>query len=268
MSTEQALAAAPGQFRGCLRRLAALIRHDVLLIRRDPGPAVSRLCMPVVLMPVFEPLYRAAIGPNSGNSAIAEAAPRVLVIFSVFAVSTIGAAMLNERTWRTWSWQRATPASAWELLLAKTLPLFGVLLLQQALVLGVAGLVFGLRLPGSVVVLAVAGAAWALCILAFGALVATFARTNNQLSSTSDVTGLLLSSLGGAIVPVQLMPAWMQVISPLSPAHWGLQALRGALLGHTGDALAGAALLIGLAALVGGLACWRINRYWGRPELL
>lgn len=267
MSTER-LAAPPGEFLGSVRRLAALVRHDVLLLRRDPGPVLSRLFMPVVLLAVFEPLYRAAIASNPGNSAIAEAAPRVLVIFSLFAVSTIGAAMLNERTWRTWSWLRATPASAWELLLGKTLPLFGVLLLQQVLVLTVARLVFGLRLPGNVVVLAVAGAAWALCILAFGALVATFARTNNQLSSTSDVTGLLLSSLGGAIVPVQLMPGWMQAVSPLSPAHWGLQAMHGALLGQTGDALLAAALLAGLAALVGGLACWRIDRYWGRPELL
>lgn len=262
MSTELA------EFRACARRLAALVRHDILLLRRDPGPVVSRLCMPVVLMAVFEPLYRAAIGRGPEDSAIAEAAPRVLVIFSLFAVSTIGAAMLNERTWRTWSWLRATPASAWELLLGKMLPLFGVLLLQQALVVGVAWLVFGLRLPGSVLVLAVAGAAWALCILAFGALVATFARTNNQLSSTTDVTGLLLSSFGGAIVPTVLMPGWMQAISPLSPAHWGLQALHGALLGRTGEALGAAALLVGLAVLVGGLACWRINRYWGRPELL
>lgn len=250
------------------RRVVALVRHDFLQLRREPGPVISRLCMPVVLMVVFEPLYRATARVGSGGSAITEAAPRMLVMFSMFAISTVGAALLSERTWRTWSWLRTTSASTWELLLGKTVPLLGVLLLQQVLVVGIGRLVFGLELSGSVAVLVVAGLSWALCILACGALVATFARSNNQLSSITDVTGLLLSSLGGALVPLALMPGWLQTVAPVSPAHWGLRALQGAMLGQTGQALTAAAVLAGLAVVVGSVACRRINRRWGRPELL
>jgi ABC-2 type transport system permease protein len=253
---------------GAARRLVALIRHDALLMRRDPGPIISRLCMPVVLMVVFEPLYRSTMRIGPGGSAAVEAAPRVLVMFSMFAISTVGAALLSERTWRTWSRLRATPARTWEMLLGKAVPLLGVLLVQQALVIGTGFAVFGLRVASGVVVLAVAGLAWALCILACGALAATFARTNNQLSSITDVSGLLLSSLGGAVVPTALMPGWLRVVTPLSPAHWGVQALQGALLGRTGDALVAAVVLVSVAAVLGSLACWRINRGWGHPELL
>lgn len=254
------------EFRVTARRVVSLVQHDFLQLRRDPGPVISRLLMPVVLMVVFEPLYRATA--RGSGPAIVEAAPRVLVMFSMFAISTVGAALLTERTWRTWSWLRTTPASTWELLAGKTVPLLGVLLLQQALVVGFARLVFGLELAGGVALLAVAGVSWALCILACGALVATFARTNNQLSSVTDVSGLLLSSLGGAVVPIALMPGWLHVVAPISPAHWGVRALQGALLGQTGQALTAAAVLTGLAVVVGAVACWRINRYWGRPELL
>lgn len=256
------------EFRASAHRVAALVRHGFLQLRRDPGPVISRLVMPMVLLVVFEPLYRATSGAGPGGSAGLVAAPRVLVMFSMFAISTVGAALLTERTWRTWSWLRSTPASTWELLLGKVVPLLGVLLLQQLLVLGMARLVFGLELAGGVAVLAAAGLSWASCILACGALAATFARSNNQLSSITDVSGLLLSSLGGAVVPVALMPGWLQVISVISPAHWGVRALQGALLGQTGPAIEAAAVLLGIAAVVGSLACWRINRKWGRPELL
>ncbi|GAA4552112.1 ABC transporter permease [Amycolatopsis samaneae] len=256
------------ELRASARRVGALVRHDFLQLRRDPGPVISRLLMPMVLLVVFEPLYRATARVGPGGSAIVEAAPRVLVMFSMFAISTVGAALLTERTWRTWSWLRTTPASTGELLIGKIVPLLGVLLLQQALVLGMARLAFGLEFSGGALVLAVASLSWALCILACGTLVATFARSNNQLSSITDVSGLLLSSLGGAVVPVALMPDWLRAISPISPAHWGVRAFQGALLGQPGQALGAAAVLAGLAVVIGSVAGWRINRRWGRPELL
>jgi len=259
---------ARSRVRASAARLGALVRHNVLLMRRDPGPILSRLSMPVVLMIVFEPLYRATMADGETGSAVVQAAPRVLVMFSMFAISTVGAALLSERTWRTWSWQRATRATTAEMLLGKVIPLLGVLLVQQALVLVTGFLVFGLRPAGGPVLLLTAGLSWAACILACGALAATFARSNNQLSSITDLTGLLLSSVGGALVPVALMPDWMQVISPLSPAHWGVQALQGAVLGHTGAVLRAAAVLAVLAVCIGAIACRRISRRWGHPELL
>jgi ABC-2 type transport system permease protein len=256
------------RLRGSAARLGALVRHNVLLLRRDPGPILSRLIMPVVLMVVFEPLYGATMPDGADGSAVVQAAPRVLVMFSMFAVSTVGAALLSERTWRTWSWQRATPATTVEMLLGKVIPLLGVLLVQQALVLVTGYAVFGLRPAGGPVLLLVAALSWAACILSCGLLAATFARSNNQLSSITDLTGLLLSSVGGALVPVALMPHWLRVVSPFSPAHWGVQALQGAVLGRTGSVLGAAAVLVGLALLIGTVACWRIGRRWGHPELL
>ncbi|MCP2168451.1 ABC transporter permease [Goodfellowiella coeruleoviolacea] len=247
-------------------RLGALVRHNALLLRRDPGPVLSRLCMPVLLMVVFEPLYRAAAG-TTGEIAIRDTAPRVLVTFSMFAVSTVGVTMIAERTWRTWSWLRATPASAWELVAGKSVPLLGVLLVQQVLVLGLARIAFGLSILAPPLLL-FAGLAWALCILACGVLLATFAHSPTQLSSFADVGGLLLSSVGGALVPITLMPAWLRDIAPVSPAYWGVRALRAAVVGDGVATLAAVAVLLVLALAAGWLACWRINRHWSRPELL
>lgn len=253
---------------GSLHRLAALVRHSVVLLRRDPGPVVSRLCMPVVLLVVFQPLYRAALASRSGTSAIAETAPRLLVMVSMFGVSMVGVSMLSERLLRTWSRLSATPVKVWELLVGKTLPLFGVLLAQQVLVLSLARLAFGLRLGGDLPVLLAAGVSWALCVLALGALMSSFVHSQSQLSSFSDVGGLVLSSLGGAMAPVTMMPGWVAAIAPASPAYWGVRALRGGLQGQPGQAASSIAVLCALTVTVGAIACWRIGRSWGQPTLI
>ncbi len=79
---------------------------------------------------------------------------------------------------------------------------------------------------------------------------------------------LPLTALGGALVPLAVLPGWAQAAAPASPGYWAMSALRAALRGEAAPTLRAAAILLAVAAVTAGLAAWRISRGWTRSKLL
>ena len=132
---------------GTAIRLAALSRHNTSLMLREPGPVVSRLVMPLVMILLFRPLYLSALARHGVQAGTVQVVTGMLVMFSLLALSVVGTAILTERTWGTWDRLRATPVRSGELLATKALPGFGMLAVQQAEVL-LFGVVAFIELPG------------------------------------------------------------------------------------------------------------------------
>lgn len=78
----------------------------------------------------------------------------------------------------------------------------------------------------------------------------------------------IMAFLGGVLFPISLLPGWVRVFSPLSPATAALNVTRGALFEGWGwgRALPGLALLFALALWYGGvsLGCLAAGIAWGR----
>lgn len=243
-------------------RSTILIRHNVVLLAREPGPMLSRIGMPLVLITALRPLYTAALG--AGGSA--QAVTGMLVLFSMLGLSIISGGILTERAWHTLDRLRAT-ATPVQILIGKAVPYGAVLLAQQAAIIGYGVLVLGLSVP-RVDLLALVGLTWAATLLAAGAALSTVVRSHGELSAVTDLGGLFLTVLGGAIVPLALMPPWVHDLAPASPGHWALTGLRAALSGETSATLRCVGVLAAVAAALSGFACWRIARGWGRNRLL
>lgn len=258
---------ASGRTGGRATRLAALIRHNVVLLARDPGHLIAYLVMPMVLMVAEAPLFRSA--SHSRGAGTTQVVTGLLVMFSLLSLSIVGNAVLAERTWRTWDRLRATPAPAGELLIGKALPVLAVLLVQQAVLLAFGTGVLGLRPdPGRLPLVALAVLAWGAALLGCGAALASVVRSHGQLSAASDMCGLLLAGLGGALAPLSVMPSWARTAAPASPGYWALAALRDALAGQTAGSLRATAVLAVLAAVTTTLATYRIRRGWSRAPVL
>jgi len=67
---------------------AILIRHSVVSLAREPGPVLSRIGMPLVLITALRPLYKAALGPGGS----AQAVTGMLVLFSMLGCPSSAAA--------------------------------------------------------------------------------------------------------------------------------------------------------------------------------
>jgi len=254
----------PPQWPG-VARIGVLVRHNFSLLTSEPGPLISRLLQPLVLILLMEPLYVAALAREGVQAGRAQVVTGMLVLFSLLALSVVGGAIMAERTWRSWDRLRATPARASELLLGKAVPAFVLLAVQQAAVISFGVVVFGLQVR-SVALLALAVGCWALALLGIGATFGAVLRSPNELQVAYDIGGVLLSALGGAMVPLTSLPGWAQAIAPTSPGYWAMSALRSALLGQAAGTLRAASVLLAVAAVMGTLAAWRISRGWPRSR--
>jgi ABC-2 type transport system permease protein len=247
-----------------MNQLSVLVRHNATLVLREPGPVLSRLAQPVVLITLMRPLYTAAVPGSNGTLDVVTG---MQVMFSMLALSVVGSAILTERTWHTWDRLRATSARPSTMLLAKAVPAFAVLLAQQAVVLCFGVLAFGMRVAdASLMMLAVV--CWVLALLGIGTTFGALLRSQSELNVAYDIGGVLLSALGGALVPLSRLPGWARAMAPGSPAYWAVSALRSAAAGSVEPTLRACGLLLVVAVVFGTLACWRISRGWARSRLL
>ncbi|KAB8190919.1 ABC transporter permease [Nonomuraea phyllanthi] len=244
-------------------RISALARHNLIIRLRDPGQIISYVVMPMVLMLVLKPLYVRAM--DGGATQIATG---LMVMFSVFAISMAGNSILSERTWRTWDRLRTSRAPAPELLIGKTLPLFVVMVAQQSILLVYGCLAIGLPVPPSPLLVLAAIVIWAFALLSIGAALATLVRSHGELSVISDVGALTLSSLGGALVPLSIMPDWAQAAAHISPGYYALEMMQAAVRADVAGVVPPAAVLLALGLLAGVFAARRLARGWGRGGLL
>jgi ABC-2 type transport system permease protein len=234
---------------GTLLRTGVLVRHNTAVLLHEPGPLIGRLVMPVIVLLALRPLYQAA----EGRDGTARAVVGSLVTFSLLALSIVGSSILSERVWRTWDRLRCTPVHPAELLVGKALPVLGVLAAQQVVVLGFGVLVLGMPVaaPG---LLVAACAAWGLALLGIGTAAGLLVRSYGQLSAVFDIGAFLLTTLGGALVPLDTLPGWVRAVSPVSPGYWAADVLRHAAAG----------VLLAVAVAAGAVAAWRVSRGWGR----
>jgi ABC-2 type transport system permease protein len=233
-------------------RLAAEVRHQGTLLARDPGPLIGYTVMGLLLITATRPLYGALdrLGPGNAESGIDLAAAGMAVMFSLFALKVGAAQLLNERTWHTWDRLRTSPAGFGELLAGKSLPILAAIAVQQAVLFGFAAAAFGLRPQAGWWALGACALAWSACVLFLGLGASTLARSPAQLSAAGDIFALLTTVLGGALVPVNLLPGWMRAVAPASPGYWALAAYRAALTGDPGQ-LARPLAMLGVFALIG-----------------
>ncbi len=247
-----------------LHRTGALMRHNTLLMLREPGPLASRIVLPLAFLILLHPLYERA---QSGSRGVTQAVIAALVTFSLMAMSISGSSILTERIWHTWERIRVTAAHPAEQLVGKAVPVMAALLLQQALLLGFGVGALGLKIA-ALPLLALVLVAWTLTIIGMGAALGLLVRSLSAMSACYDIGSMIMSSLGGALVPLAALPLWVRHIAPVSPGYWAVSALEAALRGDTGRTWVASAALVGFAAAACLVAWLRAGRGWGRSARL
>ena len=159
----------------------------------------------------------------------------VLATLIVMNGSIVAAtAMIKEKERGTVEQLLMTPASAIEIVAAKIVPLFVLLMAMTGLALTVSWLVFAVPFRGSLLLLAIACACCVLTGIGIGTMVATLSRTATQAQLLMFFINPPLMSLSGALTPLEAMPQWIQPFAKLNPvAHFATLA-RSVLLKGAG----------------------------------
>ena len=152
-----------------------------------------------------------------------------------------------------------TPMPKWVYFAGKVLMVAFIAVLETAILLGVAALLFGLKLPDSgakwltflwVAVLGIT--ACTLCGVAFSSL----ARTGRSAPAVVTPVALILQFISGVFFVFTDLPTWMQRVASLFPLKWMCQGLRSVFLPDSfGAREPGGGFELGKVALVLGLWC-------------
>jgi ABC-2 type transport system permease protein len=123
-----------------------------------------------------------------------------------------------------------TPAQTSEMLLAKTSPVFVLMMVVMFVALMVGVLVFGLPVRGALWMFGVAGAFAALAGIGIGVMVATISKSQQQAQLLTFFVNPPITLLSGATSPVENMPEFFQKLSYLDPLRYLVTIVRGVTL--------------------------------------
>ncbi|HSR51687.1 MAG TPA: ABC transporter permease [Acidobacteriota bacterium] len=146
----------------------------------------------------------------------------ILGCASGFAIS-----LVMERRRGTLMRLRSGPLSRFQVLAGKALACFTTILGVALTLLLLARFIFGVHLrPG---LLAMALFSIGLCFVGIMMGLSTLGRSEQATGGIGWAIMIVMAMLGGGMIPLFLMPSWMQSVSHISPVKWAILAMEGAL---------------------------------------
>lgn len=144
------------------------------------------------------------------------------------------AAVVREKDTGTLEQLLMTPAEAWEILLAKIVPLFILLMGDVILALTIGTLVFDLPFRGSLPLFLLVSALYICVGIGIGIFLATISKSQQQVILTFFFISLPLIQTSGAIAPIESMPVLIQYLSLANPLRHYVAIVRGFILKGVG----------------------------------
>ena len=219
-----------------VHRLGAVTAHELRLARRDPASLMVLLVFPIITTAFLKPAFRAALvetGHPHANGA-EHVVPGQAVMSAFFIVSLVTFAFYSEHSWATWDRLRASRATSFEIVAGKALPRIAIVIAQLALLLVAGVLAFGMRIGGDAWALAPLIVAFSICLVFLGVCVTALCRTAQQAGAFAYLGMVLFGAIGGAFVPIDLLPAWARTVAPVTPTYWAMRGMRSVVLDGRG----------------------------------
>jgi ABC-2 type transport system permease protein len=217
------------------RRTVAIIGHQLRLLVRDPFPIMVLVVSPLVLMAFLKPTFALALVAHGhvGANGAEQVVPGQAVVNGFYIVGMTSFAFFAEYGWYTWDRLRASNATSAEIIVGKAVPLLGVSAAQFLVIFAIAVPLFHLHSGGPLAALVPLVAAFASCLVMLGVMITALCRTIQQVNAVSMGGLILFGALGGALVPLEVLPSWARAVSPATPTYWVMRGFRSVILdGH------------------------------------
>ncbi|HWD55832.1 MAG TPA: ABC transporter permease [Acidimicrobiales bacterium] len=213
-------------------RVRAIVVHELKILRQDPTFLIIFTLMPLLIMAFLKPTFRAALilVGNPGANGAEQAVPGMAVLFALLLVGNVGYAVFREHGWNTWPRLVASPANGVEIMIGKSVTPLLALCAQLTVLFVVGGVLFDLRVQGSIVGLVLVAASLAVTLVCMGLLLISVCRTVLQLQAGTYLGAMVLAGVGGALTPISSLPGWARHVAPAAPTYWAMRGFRSAIL--------------------------------------
>ncbi len=232
------------------------LRHDLAGAAARPAGAAAR---PAGAAAPFEVVIHRRYNPE--NITAYNIVPGLLgIVLTLTLVMMTAIGVTREQERGTMESLLATPVQPLEVMIGKLAPFVIVGMIQTALILGVARLLFGVPMAGGWGGLILGTSLFIIGSLGLGFLISTLTRTQLQAMQLSVFYLLPSILLSGFMFPFRGMPEWAQWLGTIIPVTHFLRIVRGALLKGQ-DFADMAPSLLALAIFVFAVAALALARY-------
>lgn len=218
------------------RRSWALIRHEMKALTDDPGSLVFLLIMPLLMMGLMKPLFGLSLQAEGfmGANGAEQAVPGMAAMFVTFTGSFAGFTFFREHGWHTWDRLRASQATTPDIMVGKLAPTLIIAVAQMFALFALGVILFDLVVSGSWLALSMIVVGFSLAMLSFGMAITSLSRTSVQLNTYVNLAGIVFAGMGGALVPITVLPDWVQTAGRLTPTYWAMDGFLDVILDGAG----------------------------------
>lgn len=174
---------------------------------------------------------RSITGDRVSFSSLEQNIPGFSLMFVLLTlIFTVSLDLREEEVWGTSARLSVAPVSGTAVLGGKLLARVVVGTGQLLLLLLFGHFVYGLTLGHSPFVLCTVATAVVFSMTCFGAIVAAFARTREQVIPIGLAVAFVLAALGGLFWPLYDLPRWMQTVAYGAMTTWSMSAVQDVIL--------------------------------------
>jgi ABC-2 type transport system permease protein len=203
-----------------------LVKKDLKLFFSNKQDMLLTFALPLIFITLFASVFGKMHNSEDGNLAgLVHSVAGTSVFMLLFSVAGIGGSLLDEKQDGMLKKLLCSPLPPDAILFGKLVFANIISIIQLTIMFIYAWLVFGLdimhHLPSLVLIIFTI----AFACSGFGIILASFAKTRQQVQGFSSIIVLVMSGIGGSMIPIFIMPEAMQKIAVFTVNYWGIQGI-------------------------------------------
>ncbi|WP_329228094.1 ABC transporter permease [Streptomyces sp. NBC_01460] len=222
--------------RSNLRHIGALVRRNLLQIKKDPESMFDALLMPVIFVLLFVYVFGGSVGSSMGGDRqdyLNYLIPGLMAMMGMNIAMAVGSGVNDDFRKGVMDRFRTMPIARSSVLIAKIVVELGRMTVATLILLGM-GFALGMELHGSVLGLigAIAlAAAFGAAIMWIFILLGLSLKTAQAVQGMGMIVMMPLQFGSSIFAPTQTMPGWLQTFTDYNPLSNLADAARGLMMG-------------------------------------
>ncbi len=204
-----------------------LARKDLKLFFGNKQDMLLTFVLPIIFITLFSFVFGKMGNTEEDNlGGLVHVVAGTSVMMLLFSVAGMGGSLIDEKQEGMLKKLLCSPLHPNHILYGKMVYANIISIAQLIIMFVYAWLVFGLDIMHHLPSLALMILVTAFACSGFGILLASFAKSRQQVQGYSTIIVLVMSAMGGSMIPIFIMPEIMQKIAVVSVNYWGIQGFH------------------------------------------
>ena len=208
-----------------------IVKKSIEKYLHDQFPAIAKVTSDNILKTAIKKdnntpaiKWTSVVGmKNDTKLGLIQAVAGTAILMLLFSVAGVGTSILEEKENGTINRLLYSPLKGSTILYSKMLFAFFISILQLTSMFLFASLILNMdmnvNIPGLILMII----ATSFAVSSLGIFLAAIAKTRQQAQNLSTIIILVMSAIGGSMIPLFIMPSILQKIALLSVNYWGIQ---------------------------------------------